>query len=335
MTPIQLSHLLTRLAQGASARAAMIWGPPGIGKSRIVASVADGLGLDLIDVRISQLAPTDLRGLPVADGAMARWLPPEFLPSQGKGILFLDEINLAPPAVQGIAQQLVLDRRVGSYRVPDGWLVWAAGNRKEDRGAVFDMPAPLANRFLHLDVGADFESFRSWATASGIHEQVLAFLAFRPELLHKLDPNRPAWPSPRSWEMASELHSVGLAIEPAVGGPVAVEFAAFIEVYGKLPDIGSILAGRGKAIAFPEEPSARYALVLGLGMRANSVEETSNALDWLGAGTKMEWLRLFLQTAWDRARSNNQTGRLATLVARDKRVSRFLDEYGSYLAGAA
>ena len=87
-----------------------------------------------------------------------------------------DEINLAPPTMQGMAQQLILDRRVGSYTVPENWFIWAAGNRSEDRAAVFDMPAPLANRFLHLQVQPDFESFKDYALATGVHEQIVAFL---------------------------------------------------------------------------------------------------------------------------------------------------------------
>ena len=122
--------------------AVMIWGPAGIGKSSIVSQVAAAHELAFVDVRLSQLAPTDLRGLPVPDGKVSRWLPPEFLPQGGTGVLFLDELNMAPPTLQGVAQQLILDRRVGSYVLPDGWFVWAAGNRKEDRAATFDMPAP-------------------------------------------------------------------------------------------------------------------------------------------------------------------------------------------------
>ena len=116
--------------------------------------------IDLIDLRISQLAPTDLRGIPVPAENKASWYPPDFLPTAGKGILFLDEINMAPPAVQGIAQQLILDRKVGSYQVPDGWFIWSAGNRKEDFAAVFDMPAPLANRFIHIEVKTSLDEFK-------------------------------------------------------------------------------------------------------------------------------------------------------------------------------
>lgn len=139
-TPEALAGSLTAILSNEIKLSLMIWGPPGVGKSSIVAQCATENGLDLIDLRLSQLAPTDLRGLPVPVDRVCTWYPPEFLPRDGRGILFLDEINMAPPAMQGIAQQLILDRKVGSYEVPDGWFVWAAGNRKEDKASVFDLP---------------------------------------------------------------------------------------------------------------------------------------------------------------------------------------------------
>ena len=130
MTPEALGDLLQKFVTESVRHAVMIWGPPGVGKSAVVARVAREQGLEFIDVRLSQLAPTDLRGLPVPKNGTSRWFPPEFLPRGGTGILFLDELNMAPPTMQGVAQQLILDRKVGSYELPDGWLVWAAGNRK-------------------------------------------------------------------------------------------------------------------------------------------------------------------------------------------------------------
>ena len=127
----KLSDYLGKVVEHNIQSSLMIWGAPGIGKSSVVEAVAKEKGIELIDLRISQLAPTDLRGIPVPKDDKACWYPPEFLPTSGKGILFLDEINMAPPAVQGIAQQLILDRKVGSYKVPDGWFIWRAGNRKE------------------------------------------------------------------------------------------------------------------------------------------------------------------------------------------------------------
>src|SRR6266700_4939743 len=119
MTPEALSQFLQKLVEHRLMFSTMIWGPPGIGKSSIVAQTAQAHGLEMIDLRLSQLAPTDLRGLPVAEHGVSRWYPPEFLPHEGRGILFLDELNLAPPAMQGMAQQLILDRKVGSYCYDD------------------------------------------------------------------------------------------------------------------------------------------------------------------------------------------------------------------------
>src|ERR1051326_3594924 len=132
MTPEALAAFLRKLVQHRLMFSTMIWGAPGIGKSSIVAQTAEAHKMEMIDLRLSQLAPTDLPGPPVADHEQntSRWYPPEFLPREGRGILFLDELNLAPPAMQGMAQQLILDRRVGSYNVPSHWFVWAAGNRK-------------------------------------------------------------------------------------------------------------------------------------------------------------------------------------------------------------
>ena len=165
MNPVELIDFLEKLISKNLNISTMIWGPPGIGKSSIVAAAAEKAGIDFIDLRLSQLAPTDLRGLPVPvhpnkgeEYGISKWYPPEFLPREGKGILFLDELNMAPPVMQGVAQQLILDRKIGSYKVPQGWIILSAGNRKEDRASVFEMPSPLANRFIHLEVEANYES---------------------------------------------------------------------------------------------------------------------------------------------------------------------------------
>jgi len=281
----------------------MIWGAPGIGKSQTVAEVAREAKIELIDLRLSQLAPTDLRGLPVADHdtLTARWYPPEFLPRTGEGILFLDELNMAPPAMQGIAQQLVLDREVGSYKLPEGWHVWAAGNRAEDGASVFQMPSALQNRFVHVTVEANFDSFRQWALGHGMHERIVAFLAFRPQLLHKRDAAQPAWPSPRAWAAANALYQAGLTVEPAVGKGVAGEFTAYERVYTSLPDLDAILQGNGKSIAFPASPDARYATVIGLATRSKEQKTVKNSMDWVVEKSDPEWIQLFIHAKLDTA----------------------------------
>lgn len=333
MTPEALARFLHTLVKHRLMFSTMIWGAPGIGKSSIVAQTAAAHKMEMIDLRLSQLAPTDLRGLPVAEKGISRWYPPEFLPREGRGILFLDELNLAPPAMQGMAQQLILDRKVGSYVVPDGWFVWAAGNRKEDRAAVFDMPAPLANRFIHLTVEAHFESFKAYALGNGIHEHLLAFLSFRPALLHKLDPQQPAWPSPRSWMMANRLYKVGLNIEHVIGAGAAAEFAAFLKIYHQLPNVESILQGNGEAIRFPQEPSLRYALTVALTMRSNSLQESYQAFLWMADHAGKEWIQLFFTDLIRQADARNEKGRLAVLAQRDVRLQRMFEEYMAMLEG--
>lgn len=323
MTPQELTPYLKGLVEREVRISVMIWGPPGIGKSSIVAQTAEQNDLAIIDLRLSQLAPTDLRGLPVAEDGVARWFPPEFLPTSGKGILFLDEINMATPAMQGIAQQLILDRQVGSYRVPDGWFIWAAGNRKSDRAAVFEMPSALANRFIHLDIEPDFDSFRAWGIGQALDEQILAFLAYRPTLLHKIDPQRPAWPSPRSWVMAHQLHQAKLSIEPAVGVGAEGEFAAFCTVYAGLPELEPILAGNGES-AFPAEASARYATVLGLIVRAEGAEQSMNALRWLNRHAGPEWVQFFCSDIVRVMREKGRFGELARLIAADAELTELM-----------
>ncbi len=326
MTPSDLRTYLAALVRQQLRLSVMIWGPPGVGKSSVVAQVAREGGLSFIDLRLGQLAPTDLRGLPVAEGKVARWLPPEFLPAEGAGVLFLDELNMAPPTLQGIAQQLILDRRVGSYVVPEGWFIWAAGNRKEDRASVFDMPAPLANRFVHLEVLPDFESFRRYAIDAGFHERLVAFLAFRPPLLHKLDPARPAWPSPRSWAMANALYEAGLDVAPAVGPGAAAEFETFCRVYDELSAVDDVLRGQGEGVAFPDEPSARYAVTVGLGLRAQTSEQALAAFRWL-AGGGAEWVQLYLSNLIAQVRARGQVGVLAACMRLEPAFGEFVRDY--------
>ena len=330
MTPEALGDFLAILVTHHVDHAAMIWGPPGIGKSAIVAAVASAHQLRFVDVRLSQLAPTDLRGLPVPKDGVSTWFPPEFLPRDGAGILFLDELTMAPPTMQGVAQQLILDRRVGSYELPDGWFVWAAGNRKEDRASVYEMPAPLSNRFLHVHVEPDLDSFRRYVAARGLDERIASFLAFRPQLLHSLDGKRPAWPSPRSWEMASTLLSVNVSIAAAVGEAAASEFEAFCEVYALLPELSAILDGdhhNTAVLAWPDEPSARYALTLGLALRADRAERALRGFTWLADQAGPEWVQLYASDVAWRLRANGQLGVLASVARDEPRFRQFVSEY--------
>lgn len=285
----------------------MLWGPPGVGKSQLVMEVGQKHAINVIDIRLSQMEPTDLRGIPFRSGESVEWAVPSMLPNSEKhgeqGILFLDEITSAPPSVSAAAYQLILDRRLGEYRVPDGWAIIAAGNRQGDRGVTYTMPAPLANRFSHFEVETHLDDWVSWAYANGIDEGVIAFLRFRPELLFDFDPahNPVAFPTPRSWEFAHRaLKKFGSmpdlllsALQACVGPAAGIELNAFISNLDQLPDIDAIL--RGDEVPVPEGIDLQYAVasaLVGRAIRArdegNGPEVYGKALNYAGRFSQKE-----------------------------------------------
>ena len=338
MKPSELSAFLQKLIRENLNISTMIWGPPGIGKSSIVSSAAEKEGIDFIDLRLSQLAPTDLRGLPVPihpnkddKQGTSKWYPPEFLPREGKGILFLDEINMAPPVMQGVAQQLILDRRIGSYKVPEGWQILSAGNRKEDRASVFEMPAPLANRFIHLEVEANYESFKNYAINKNLAEEVTSFLAFRPKLLYSMNADQKAWPSPRSWEMASKLFKTNLPIDIAVGEGAASEFNSFINVYKNIPNLENILRGKGKGITFPKKISSQWATTTGLIYRSKTPIEVNNVFVWLIQNANPEWVQLYASDIVNSFKNSGKLSELAKIVMNDPKIIKYFKNFEDIL----
>ena len=149
-------------------RPLFLWGPPGIGKSELVESITNELGGCMIDLRLGQMEPTDIRGIPFynKDTGKMDWAPPVEMPDDELAsqypvvVLFLDEMNSAPASVQSAAYQLILNRRIGKYRLPDNVVMVAAGNRESDKGVTFRMPTPLANRFVHQEMRVDFPSWQ-------------------------------------------------------------------------------------------------------------------------------------------------------------------------------
>ena len=292
MRPSYISAILEREFTSTAALAhtpVMLWGPPGVGKSRIVADIAEAHRVPLIDIRLSQMEPTDLRGIPFRNGARVEWSVPSLLPDASRhgerGILFLDEITAAPPTVTAAAYQLILDRRLGEYEVPQGWAIFAAGNRYGDRGISYVMPSPLANRFTHYEIEPNLDDWVAWAHASAIDERIIAFLRFRPDRLFELDPSRAAtaFPSPRSWEyahralvkFADEPHLLLEALQACVGASAAVELKAFAEHLQELPDLDAILQGRSEVV--PPGIDLQYAVAAGLVRRATDARETPSA----------------------------------------------------------
>ena len=196
-------------------RPVFLWGPPGIGKSELVADICEGMGGKLYDLRLALMDPSDIKGVLYYNTEMhtATWSAPPDLPSKEEAakypvvVLFLDEMNSAPPATQAAAYQLVLNRKVGTYELPDNAVIVAAGNRDTDRGVTYRMPAPLANRFIHLTLRPDFETWQTWAIENKIHPDVVGYVGFAKQDLYDFDPKTASrsFATPRSWSFVSEL----------------------------------------------------------------------------------------------------------------------------------
>jgi hypothetical protein len=262
-------------------RPIFLWGPPGIGKSEVVAEVAQELGGFMIDLRMAQMEPTDIRGIPYFNKELGKmdWAPPVDLPDEEFAskypliVLFLDEMNSAPPAVQAAGYQLVLNRQVGKYKLPDNVVIVAAGNRDSDKGVTYRMPMPLANRFIHLEMRADFNAWQLWAVDKKIHKDVVGYLSFAKQDLYDFDSkgSSRAFATPRSWCFVSDLlqdetmdtDTQFNLVSGAIGEGLAVKFAAHRKLAGKMPEPSDILNGKVKDLAV-KEVSAMYSLAISM-----------------------------------------------------------------------
>jgi hypothetical protein len=267
----------------------MLWGPPGVGKSQIIMQIGHKHDMPVIDIRLSQMEPSDLRGIPFKQNDRVEWAVPSILPDADahgtSGILFLDEINSAAPSVSAAAYQLILDRRLGNYQVPDGWAIFAAGNRQGDRGVTYAMPAPLANRFSHYEIDLNLDDWVAWAFRAGMDERIIGFLRFRPELLFDFDPahNPAAFPSPRSWEYAHralqkfmEFPDLLLgSLQACVGQAAGIECHAFMQSLDQMPDLDRII--NGEDTKAPEEIDLQYAVASALVGRAIKAQGSDQA----------------------------------------------------------
>ena len=206
------------------------------------------------------------------------WAPPSELPDAETAkkhdiiILFMDEMNSAPPAVQAAAYQLILNRRVGTYHLPENVVIVAAGNRDADKGVTYRMPAPLANRFVHLEMKVDFEDWLQWAAENQLHSDVVGYITFAKKDLYDFDPKSPSrsFATPRSWSFVSELleddddeNTTTDLVSGAVGEGLAVKFMAHRKVASKLPQPIDILDGKVKELE-TKEISAMYSLTVSL-----------------------------------------------------------------------
>lgn len=309
-----ISYVENKMTEVRKASTYFAWGAPGIGKSSVIASTLEQFGewdadlgkyvgsdVEMIDLRLSQLAPTDLRGLPATyttntGKRKATFAPTDSLPDQDSknvGVLLLDEFNMATPAMQGLAQQLILDGKVGDYVLPVGWLIMGAGNRKTDQAAVNQMPAPVSNRFSHFDVSMREEEVISYAINHQWPEEITSFLKANPDMIHKFDQSAQAWPSPRSWAVAaSQYHLFSRpSVAQAVGVGADAKFQVFLTARAEMPNITDICSkGALSSEKMPEESkvAANQSTLIALAQRwvigetdEEKAKMMSNSIAWL------------------------------------------------------
>jgi len=330
-------------------RPVFMWGPPGIGKSDIVKQVGDEFDREVIDVRLSLWEPTDIKGIPYynAQANTMSWAPPAELPTDpdSTAILFLDELNSAAPATQAAAYQLILNRRVGTYVLPKGVSIVAAGNRETDKGVTYRMPAPLANRFLHIELRTDYEDWLQWATLNREHEQVVGYIGFAKQDLYDFDPKSSsrAFATPRSWHFVSELledddlpeSTLTDLIAGAIGEGLAVKFMAHRKVAKQMPDPSNILAGKVKNCEI-KEISAMYSLTVSMCYELQTAYE-KKVKDWDSMadcffGFMMDNFPTELVVMG--AKTALTTYKLPFDASKLKHFDRFHEKYGKYIITA-
>ena len=281
MRTIRPSALMAELkACALSNTPAMIWGPPGSGKSDIVYQLSTALAAKLFEVRANLADPVDVRGglkvIEQQNGTFrTRYGVPEDYPDPdylGNIILFLDELPNATKATMNAYLQLILNKRMGTYELPEQTIIIAAGNRAEDRAAVHEMPTTVKTRFNHFTLEPHIDCFCAYAVKNDIHESIISFLRFRPGLLYALDPKQNASPTPRGWEMLSRklpfMEDEYYGCASVIGDGPAGEFITFKSLYKDLPDLDQLIKSPATT-KVPDSPSVLYAICGGLSVRAN------------------------------------------------------------------
>jgi len=337
-------------------RPIFLWGPPGVGKSDVVAEIARDLNGFMIDLRLGQMEPTDIRGIPFynKEKGVMDWAPPIDLPSQELAdqypvvVLFLDELNSAAPAVQAAAYQLILNRRVGRYVLPDNVVMVAAGNRESDKGVTFRMPTPLANRFIHQEIKVDFATWQDWATNNKIHKDVVGYLSFAKQDLYDFDAKSSsrAFATPRTWSFVSELlhdddtdvETLTNLISGTIGEGLAVKFAAHRKVAGRMPKPEEILSGKVTTLDV-KEVSAMYSLVISMCYELKDAVE--NKVDDAKFHSMADYFFRYMMDNFETelvvmgARIALTTYNLPFLPTKLKNFDEFHNRYGKYILQAS
>lgn len=276
LTQGQLPEFLLHVAV---VRPVFLWGPPGIGKSALVADFAASVGLECVSLLGSQLAPEDLLGVPQILDGVSRFCPPKMIARKEPYCLFLDELNACSHEVQKAFYSLIHDRRIGEYNLPKGSIVIGAGNRAQDSAIVKPMSSALLNRMIHVHLRVSHRDWLEWARQSAIHPTILEYIEQRPDHLWTPPPkHEEPFSTPRAWHMLSDvLHQYGEAVfeEPqqaaldalifgTLSPPHAAQFKAFVKKVRSRFGIEAILKGKARWPESPEDRDLLYFLAQSL-----------------------------------------------------------------------
>jgi hypothetical protein len=268
-------------------------GAPGVGKSQIIKQIGEKYGYKVIDIRLAQMSEVEIGGLiyPNESKTKTVWLSPEILPDEerdGKNtILLLDEITSCSKRVQVAAYQLILDRRIGQYHLPEGTFVVALGNTEDDDGVYIQLAGPLADRFEIHYIQPDFDSWKNdFALKNDVHQWVIDYLSFKPSALHNQVPGSDymIFATPRSWVRVSDILKINNNIDDKVVrnkiiGNVGNEGRQFIEFckrQGYFTSADAFMKGNKPA---PEESSELSMLVFGLVNKVSFLKDIDNMDD--------------------------------------------------------
>jgi hypothetical protein len=282
MTPSQLKKFLTQTIRNRLP--ILVTGAPGVGKSDIVAAAAAAAGCEIILSHPVVADPTDAKGLPWRQEGRdeATFLPfgdlARAIRATSPTVWFLDDLGQAAPAVQASYMQLLLARRVNEHALSEHITFVAATNRRTDRAGVVGLLEPVKSRFASIvELQSSIEDWAAWAIENAVPPALIAFLRFRPELLHQFQPTADLCnsPCPRTWAHVGRLTQLDLppelefqAIAGAVGAPAATEYLAFLRVFKTIPSLDGILENPDGA-QIPSELSTLYAVAVGLACKAS------------------------------------------------------------------
>ena len=316
-------------------------GAAGLGKTAMIKDVAKKIGADrdvechVQELRLTERSPEEIAGwlIPNDDKSRMVHVAPDWMRKMtpnSYGILFLDELPQAVTMCQNVSAQICNERAVGSWKIPDGWAIIAAGNRMSDRAGTNNMPSHLKDRLMFLPVEADLEDTMAYANLVGWSEQIKAFLRFRPSRLHEFKVDQDSCPSPRTWGKVNSVLKWGLdpveqidAIAGNIGQAATAEFVGFLKVYDVIPDIDELIANPSSAV-ISDAPDVQYAVCAALSSKLTG-KNAKNIVTYLKRLPEQELAAFVIKDAMSRSED------LKRELTRDDAVREWILSIGKHL----